>query len=117
MRLELRLPRLLRLQVLWTAHWNSLRPARSAPAITRAQRHTNQTTLEWVARNRACPSLRTAARHRAYANDCIHCERRAVDRGGEEIGGARTFPLPRRLLRDDSRRATGPNSTRTGPSR
>jgi cysteine desulfurase family protein (TIGR01976 family) len=73
--------------------------------------------MGWFVGNRGCPPLRTAARHGAHADDCIYGGRRAVDRGREEIGGARSFRLARRLLRDDPRRAIGPNSTRTGPRR
>src|SRR5439155_530126 len=82
-------------------------------ATSPAQRCINQTTLEWIAGNRTCPPLWTAARQGAHPHDCIHRERPAVDRGGGEISGTRSFPLTRRLLRDDSRRTIRPKSARS----
>ena len=77
-------------------------------AASRTRRCLNHTTVEWLAGNRACPPLRVAARRSTHADDCIHYRRRPIDRGGEEFGGTRSFPIPRRLLRYDNRRAIGP---------
>src|SRR5207248_82912 len=89
--------------------------ARCIPALTRARQHISNAALEWVARNKTRLSLRPATQHDAHTDDRLHRERPTVDRRGEESGGARALPLARRLLRDDSRRATGPSSARSGP--
>src|SRR5439155_1301066 len=89
--------------------------ARGARATSRARGRADHTSVGRFVGHGACPSLRTAARQSAYADDCIHRGRRVVGKGCEEVSGARSFPLTRRLLRDDSRRTIGPNSARTSP--
>ena len=65
--------------------------ARCAPETTQAWRRANQTTLEWVAGNRACRSVRTAARDSAHADDCIYGGRRVVDEVAERLAERGVF--------------------------
>jgi len=44
------------------------------PAASRTRPNADQTTLGWLERNRARPSLRAATRRNAHADDRIHCE-------------------------------------------